>query len=195
MNARVATFEGGKIETAAPFAGDAQATGTPELVRELFVFAEKVRDRRLLVSIFDDESDIEPMMKRLNKLEDDVEEERRGHRTMVETYEVIIREVSGQPKHALMTWTELPTEIIDDVVEAVHSDLLSKVRELGEWRGALALANRDTGAARFFTFYDDLETANLRSPRLEVDPSDLLPHDPASMPQDEELTVALRRQM
>lgn len=142
MYARVTVLEGGEFERDGGF-----ATEPPEGVRSALVLADRERNRGLFIALFDSREAAEGA-------EGGLPEEAHGRRVSVGVYEVVLAEDFDDAKAARARLLEVPTAHIDDGVRYAQEVILPRVRELPGWKGALALIDRATGAARFMTFWE-----------------------------------------
>ncbi len=160
MHARVVAFEGGELERVREIgeaSGDSQAMTLPGGVTSALVLADQERHRRLFITLFDSREALDSAEAWFDNMGAQSPEEVRGRRTSVEVYEVVLAKDLGNAKAARVSSLEVPPAHIDDGIRYAQDVLLPKVRELPGWRGALALIDRETGAARFMTFWESAD--------------------------------------
>jgi hypothetical protein len=161
--ARIASFEGGDFErlrqmTAERIGSGSAGDGLPEGTRRVLVLADPSRTRRLFITLFDSREATEAAEDRFEQMGDEIPEDVRGRRTSVESFEVTIDEGGAEDAAAArVTRIEGAPDQIDDAVTYARDNVLERLRALDGWKGALALADRDTGQACLITFWESTD--------------------------------------
>jgi hypothetical protein len=192
--ARISTFEGGTLERSAPLAGSpaVDQRSLPSSIRRVIVLAERQRDRRLFISLFDSLDELETADRRLDELGDEIEEALRGHRTSVEWYEVLTQVLPDDGRYTRVLRTEVAADLLDAATDVARDQLLPRLQEAEEWNGTLTLVDRERGTALFITFHRNPPMAE-SAPENE-NSGDLASQNPAASIDDEEFEVVLNRE-
>jgi len=92
MWARIASFEGGDTEKLQKLNEERMQSGEmnpPEGIKRVLLLADKDKNRRMFVAMFDSREAIEAAESRFESMGEEVPEDIRGRRTGVDYYEVV----------------------------------------------------------------------------------------------------------
>ena len=161
MQARIATFEGGRPEFVEIARKYAQEEWLPEL-RELKGFsgylqlADAQAGRALSIVLFDSPETLEAGDQELDA-QSPPPELSETRRTSVETYEVVLQEYTGEPAAARVSRLEGPADRIDAGIQYVEENILTRARTIEGWTGVFLLADRETGKSTLITLWESIE--------------------------------------
>lgn len=165
MHARIAAFESGDIsryDELVQLVRDRMSAGSeiPDALG-MYMLVDRAAGKALGISIFENEEAIRAAEPLFDRMGDEVPEELRGRRISVETFEVGIHEVSGEPAAARMSSFSGEPAKIDDVIRAGAEDVLPEIREIDGWRGVILLVDRATGATRAITLWESQDAMSM----------------------------------
>jgi heme-degrading monooxygenase HmoA len=170
VHARVASFEGGDFDRLREVTAEQMRSGTtnlPEGTRRVLVLADRERDRRLFITLFDSPEAIEAAAERFEQMGDEIPADVRGQRTAVEAYEVVLDENGEGAAAARVSRIEGSPDQIDPATEHLRENILPRLRSLDGWKGVLSLADRDTGRACGITFWESQEALQASEERAD----------------------------
>jgi hypothetical protein len=90
--ARVATFEGGDEERLQKLTEERLSSGTmntPEGMKHVIMLADREKNRRLFIALFDSPEAITAAEQRFEEMGDEIPDDIRGRRLSVDVYEVL----------------------------------------------------------------------------------------------------------
>ena len=158
MHARIAAFESGdmsRYDELIQLIRDRMSAGSeiPDALG-MFMLVDRNAGKALGISIFDSEDAIraaEPVFERMG---DEVPEELRGKRVSVETFEVALHEVSGDPAAARISVFSGDPAKVDEIIRTGAEEILPEIRTIDGWKGILMLVDRATGATQAITLWE-----------------------------------------
>jgi hypothetical protein len=158
MHARVAAFENPDMSRTDELIGlvrDRQSQGKelPDALG-MYLLIDRAAGKSLGISIFESEDAIRAAEPAFERMGDEVPEELRGKRVSVDTYEVAIHEVSGEPAAARLSILSGDPAKLDDGIRAAVDDVLPEIREVDGWKGIIMLVDRTTGASKAITLWE-----------------------------------------
>ena len=170
MYARVAAFENRDVSLAAELVGLARAR-LPEIpgsLRHTLLLDSRTRSA-LAIALFESGDDLKVAERAFDRLEGEIPEVVRGRRTSVRSYEVVFDEVEGDAAAARLSTLLSTPYRIRDMLQAVREQILGEASEIDGWRGALTLADLDSGDTKVVTFWasdDALRRSEIRETQL-----------------------------
>jgi hypothetical protein len=170
MYARVAAFENRDVSLADELAGRVRSRSS-EISRSLrHVLLLDSRTRSAVgITFFESEDDLEGAERDFDRMGSEIPEVMRGRRTSVRRYEVVLDEPEGEPSAARITSLLSTPYRVRDMLVSVREQILGEASELDGWRGALTLADLDTGETKIVTFWasdDALRRSEIRETQL-----------------------------
>lgn len=169
MHARIAAFESGDIsryDELVQLVRDRMSAGSeiPDALG-LYLLVDRTAGKTLGISIFENEDAIRAAEPVFDRMGDEIPEELRGRRVSVDTFEVAIHEVSGEPGAARMSIFAGEPAKVDDVIRAGAEDVLPEIREIDGWKGIIMLVDRATGATRAMTLWESQDAMSMSETR------------------------------
>ena len=158
MHARIAAFESGDIsryDELVQLIRDRVSAGSeiPGALG-LFMLVDRSAGKALGISLFESEDAIRAAEPEFERMGNEVPEELRGKRVSVETFEVALHEVSGEPGAArISSFSGDPTKV-DEIIRSGAEEILPEIRTIDGWKGILMLVDRATGATRAITLWE-----------------------------------------
>ena len=170
MYARVAAFENRDVSLAEELVGLARAR-LPEIggSRRHTLLLDSQTRSALGIALFETDDELKGAEREFDRLEGEIPEVVRGRRTSVRSYEVVFDEVEGDAAAARVSTLLSTPYRIRDMLQAVREQILGEASEIDGWRGALTLADVDTGDTKIVTFWasdDALRRSEIRETQL-----------------------------
>jgi hypothetical protein len=170
MYARVATFENRDVSLGDELVGmvRARASEIPGSLRHMLLLDSRTRSA-LGITYFASQDDVEAVERDFDRLGAEIPEVMRGRRTSVRSYEVVLDEVEDEAVAARVSSLVSSPYRVRDMLLAVREQILGEASELDGWRGALALADLDSGETKVVTFWasdDALRRSEIRETQL-----------------------------
>lgn len=170
MYARVASFEGRDPSLTDELIQRARERGpstVPEARGSLGLF-DRDRGTSLGITFFDSEEAIRNSEQAFEEMAQHFPPEMRGRRVAVDVYEVMLQDGSGEGAGAArVSSLEGPPDRIDESVRDAREETLPKARELPGWKGAIGLADRQTGRVKLITLWESADA--LRATEQQAD--------------------------
>jgi hypothetical protein len=170
MYARVAAFENRDVSLADELVDLARAR-LPEIGgsrRHALLLDSRTRSA-LGIALFETVDELRGAEREFDRLEREIPELVRGRRTSVCSYQVIFDELDGDPAAARVSTLLSTSYRIRDMLQAVREQILGEASEIDGWRGALTLADLDSGDTKIVTFWasdDALRRSEIRETQL-----------------------------
>ncbi len=170
MYARVATFENRDVSLADELVGLAQER-LPEIagsLRHTLLLDSRTRSA-LGIALFESGDELKGAERAFDRLDGEIPEVVRGRRTSVRAYEVVFDELEGDAAAARVSSLLSTPYRVRDMLQTAREQILGEASELEGWRGALALADLDSGDTKIVTFWasdDALRRSEIRETQL-----------------------------
>lgn len=170
MHARVATFENRDVSLSDELVGLVRSR-SPEISRSLrhLLFLDSRSRSAVGITFFESEDDLKGAERDFDRMGNEIPEVMRGRRTSVRSYEVVFDEPEGEPSAARVTSLLSTPYRVRDMLLSVREQIFGEASELDGWRGALTLADLDTGHTKIVTFWasdDALRRSEIRETQL-----------------------------
>jgi hypothetical protein len=170
MHARVATFENRDVSLSDELVGLVR-TRSSEISRSLrhILFLDSRSRSAVGITFFESEDDLQGAARDFERMGSEIPEVMRGRRTSVRSYEVVFDEPEGEVSAARVTSLRSTPYRIRDMLVSVREQILGEASEVDGWRGAVTLADLDSGETRIVTFWasdDALRRSEIRETQL-----------------------------
>jgi hypothetical protein len=170
MYARVATFENRDMTLTDELVGlvRSRSSEISRSLRHLLLLDPRTRSA-VGITIFESEDDLKVAERDFDLIGSEIPEVMRGRRTSVCHYEVVFDEAEGEASAARVTSLQSTPYRVRDMLLSVREQILGQASELDGWRGALTLADLDTGETKIVTFWasdDALRRGEIRETQL-----------------------------
>jgi hypothetical protein len=170
MYARVATFENRDVSLADELVGlvRSRSSEISRSIRHVLLLDSRSRSA-VGITFFESDDDLEGAERDFDRIGSEIPEVMRGRRTSVRPYEVVFDEPEGEPSAARVTSLHSTPYRVRDMLLSVREQILGEASELDGWRGALTLADLDTGETKIVTFWasdDALRRSEIRETQL-----------------------------
>ncbi len=170
MYARVASFEGRDPSLTDELIQRVQDRGpssVPEAKGFLGLF-NRDRGTALGITFFDGVEAIRNSEQAFEDMAQHFPPEMRGRRTSVDVYEVTLQDGSGEGASAArVSSLEGSADQIDESAQKAREETLPKARELAGFKGAIGLADRESGRVKLITLWESADA--LRATEEQAD--------------------------
>lgn len=171
MHARIAAFENrdmSRVDELVQLVRDRQSSGAeiPDALA-MYMLVDRTAGKSLGISLFESADAIraaEPVFERMG---DEIPVEIRGRRIAVETFEVPIHEVMEGAGAARVSILMGDPAKIDEGIRTARDEVLPALRGIDGWKGAILVADRETGDVRAITLWESLDA--LAASEMEAD--------------------------
>jgi hypothetical protein len=126
--------------------------------KRFLMLVDREHSTSLGITFFDSEEAIRRAEPTFERMGDEIPEEKRGRRTSVEIYEVVLEDVAEGAKAARVSSLEGSPEGIDAGIRFIKEQILPEAGDITGWRGLIGLADRRTGRTKTITFWDGQES-------------------------------------
>jgi len=170
MHARVATFENRDVSLADELVGRVHSrfSEISRSLRHLLLLDPRSRSA-VGITFFENADDLAAAERDFDRLGSEIPEVMRGRRTSVRRFEVVFDGLDGEPSAARVSSLHSTPYRVRDMLQSVREQILGEASELDGWRGALTLADLDSGETRIVTFWasdDALRRSEIRETQL-----------------------------
>jgi hypothetical protein len=114
------------------------------------------RDQRtsLGITFFESEEKIRAAEPEFERMGDEIPEERRGRRTSVDIYELVIAEGGEGARAARVSVLEGSPERLDEGTRYAQEEILPQLRQLGGFTGIISLIDRGRGETKLISLWE-----------------------------------------
>lgn len=158
MHARVAAFENrdmSRVDDLIEIVRERGSAGEPVPgALAMLMLIDRSAGTALGVSLFENEEAIGAAEPAFERMGDEIPEELRGRRVSVDTFEVVIHEVSEGAAAARVSTLAGAADALDELIRNAEENILPEARELEGWKGVIALVDRRTGTSKLITLWE-----------------------------------------
>jgi heme-degrading monooxygenase HmoA len=162
MYARIAAFENPDVslvdDLVSTVRGRVRAGSELPKATRFLMLLDREHGRSLGVTFFESEEAIHEAEPVFEKMGDEIPESKRGKRTSVDVYEVVLAEGGEGARAARVSSLAGPPDKFEEGIRYAKETIFPSARELPGFAGVVFLVDRKTGRAKTITLWDSEES-------------------------------------